>query len=168
MKPFLSWLLVLVAVLTMLVFGTLDSQDARSNAERAQDIGETIACPLCVGQSVVQSDVAIAREIRAEIGNLVVTGYSDDEIRARFAARYGQWVILTPSTSGLGGLVWVIPVVGLVVGAGLLLVTLARWRRSSVDNTEVSEAERNLVQAARKQRRHNRSAGSFEPTPDEP
>ena len=148
-KVILSWLLVGVAVATMLVFGVVDGRDDRTNAERAHDIGATIACPQCVGQSVVESDVAISREIRAEIGRLVVAGYSDDDIRARFAERYGDWVILTPSRSGVSGLVWVIPVVGLVVGVGLLGVTLGRWRRASRVGGEVSEADRELVESAR-------------------
>ncbi len=148
-KVILSWLLVGVAVATMLAFGVVDGRDDRTNAERAHDIGATIACPQCVGQSVVESDVAIAREIRAEIGRLVVAGHSDDDIRARFAERYGDWVILTPSTSGVSGLVWVIPVVGLVVGSGLLAVTLTRWRRASASDEAVSDEDRALVESAR-------------------
>ena len=148
-KVLLSWLLVGVAVATMLAFGVVDGRDDRTNAERAHDIGATIACPQCVGQSVVESDVAIAREIRAEIGRLVVAGYSDDDIRARFAEQYGDWVVLTPSTSGVSGLVWVIPVVGLVVGVGLLAVTLSRWRRASTAGEDVSDQDRALVESAR-------------------
>lgn len=152
-KVILSWLLVGVAVATMLALGVVDGRDDRTNAERAHDIGATIACPQCVGQSVVESDVAIAREIRAEIGRLVVAGHSDDDIRARFAEQYGDWVILTPSTSGVSGLVWVIPVVGLVVGAGLLAVTLNRWRRASMTGEEVLDQDRALVESARNQMR---------------
>ena len=155
-KVLLSWLLVGVAVATMLAFGVVDGRDDRTNAERAQDIGATIACPQCVGQSVVESDVAIAREIRVEIGRLVVAGYSDDDIRARFAERYGDWVILTPSTSGVSGLVWVIPVVGLVVGVGLLAVTLSRWRRVSTAGEGVSDEDRALVESARAGMRERR------------
>lgn len=152
-KVILSWLLVGVAVATMLAFGVVDGRDDRTNAERAHDIGATVACPQCVGQSVVESDVAIAREIRAEIGRLVVAGHSDDDIRARFAERYGDWVILTPSTSGVSGLVWVIPVVGLIVGVGLLAVTLNRWRRASASDEAVSDEDRALVESARNRMR---------------
>ena len=148
-KVLLSWLLVGVAVVTMMAFGVVDGRDDRTNAEQAHDIGATIACPQCVGQSVVESDVAIAREIRAEIGRLVVAGYSDDDIRARFAERYGDWVVLTPSRSGVSGLVWVIPVVGLVIGVGLLVVTLSRWRRASTAGEEISDEDHALVESAR-------------------
>ncbi len=144
-----SWLLVGVATVTMLVFGVVDGRDDRTNAQRTQDIGATIACPQCVGQSVVESDVAIAREMRAEIGRLVVAGWSDDEIRARFAGRYGEWVVLTPSTSGVSGLLWVIPVAGLVVGAGLLAMVLARWRRDGADAGAIAEHDLALVAEAR-------------------
>ncbi len=151
-RVLVSWLVVGVSVATMLAFGVVDGRDNRTNAERAHDIGATIACPQCVGQSVVESDVAIAREIRAEIGRLVVMGYSDDDIRARFSERYGDWVILTPSSSGVSGLVWVIPVIGLVVGVGLLAMTLNRWRRASRSGEGVSEEDLALVAGARDQR----------------
>ncbi len=151
-------MLVGISVITMLVFGTVAGKDNRSNADRAYDVGATIACPQCVGQSVVQSDVAIAREIRAEIGQLVVAGYSDDQIRNRFAERYGEWVVLTPAAGGLSGLIWLIPVVGLVVGGGLLAVTLSRWRRASLNYTEVTAKERDLVAAARQKMRANHTA----------
>ncbi len=150
-KVVLSWLLVGVAAATMLVFGVVDGRDDRTNAERAHDIGATIACPQCVGQSVVESDVAIAREIRAEIGRLVVAGHSDDDIRTRFAERYGDWVVLTPSTSGVSGLVWVIPVAGLVLGVGLLGLTLNRWRRAAQGGEAVSQEDLALVESARAQ-----------------
>ncbi|WP_420638505.1 cytochrome c-type biogenesis protein [Candidatus Poriferisocius sp.] len=156
----LSWLLVGVAVGTMLVFGAVDSRDDHTNAERARDIGATIACPQCVGQSVVESDVAIAREIRAEIGRLVVAGATDDDIRQRFADRYGDWVILTPSTSGVGGLVWVIPVVGLVLGSGLLGMTLRRWRRLAHGGEPPSPADQALVEQARQSPPGTTPAGS--------
>lgn len=159
-KVILSWLLVGVAVATMLAFGVVDGRDDRTNAERAHDIGATIACPQCVGQSVVESDVAISREIRAEIGRLVVAGHSDDNIRARFAERYGDWVILTPSTSGVSGLVWIIPVVGLVVGVGLLAVTLSRWRRAAQGDEAVSEADLALVDSARDRLAEQRPVGT--------
>ncbi len=161
----LSWLVVGVAVATMLVFGVVDGRDNRTNAERADDIGATIACPQCVGQSVAESDVAIAREIRAEIGRLVVMGYSDDEIRARFAERYGDWVILTPSRSGVGGLVWMIPVIGLVVGIGLLAMTLSRWRRMSRSDEGVSEEDLALVAGARARVSDQRVLAGHHPTP---
>ncbi len=167
-KVVLSWLLVGVAAATMLVFGVVDGRDDRTNAERAHDIGATIACPQCVGQSVVESDVAIAREIRAEIGRLVVAGHSDDDIRARFAERYGDWVVLTPSRSGVSGLVWVIPVVGLVVGVGLLAVTLSRWRRASFDGEELSEADREMVASERVRLRERRVLSGAPPAPATP
>ena len=155
-KVILSWLLVGVAVVTMLAFGVADGRDDRTNAERAHDIGSTIACPQCVGQSVVESDVAIAREIRAEIGRLVVAGHSDDDIRARFAQQYGDWVVLTPSTSGVSGLVWIIPVVGLVVGLGLLGLTLRRWRQASMTGEAVTDQDLALVESARAGMRERR------------
>ena len=106
-----SWVLLGVVVAVTLGYGALDDGGTRSNAERAAALAQTIACPQCSGQAVGESDVAIAREIRADIARRVERGETDDAIRQVYADRYGDWVLLTPSSSGVTGLVWVVPVV---------------------------------------------------------
>jgi cytochrome c-type biogenesis protein CcmH len=142
-----SWLLVVVVALTALAFGALDADGPRTNADRTFDISRTVACPLCDGQSVAESDVAIAREIRADIARRVDAGESDDEIRQVYAERYGRDVLLTPSGSGLAGLVWVIPVIGVVVAAMVLGFAMTRPRSSTAAGA--SEADRVLVDRIR-------------------
>ncbi len=142
-----SWLLVIVVALTALAFGALDDGGPRTNADRTFDISRTVACPLCDGQSVAESDVAIAREIRADIARRVDAGESDDEIRQAYTERYGSDVLLTPSGTGLAGLVWVIPVIGVVVAAAVL--GFAMTRRRSPTGVRATEADRVLVDRIR-------------------
>ena len=48
----------------------------------------------------------------------MAAGRTDDQIRAYFAERLGEQYLLTPSSSGIGSLTWVLPVVALVVAFG--------------------------------------------------
>ena len=50
---------------------------------------------------------ASAREIRRQIDELVAAGATDEEVRAHFVDRYGEWILLAPSSPA----VWVLPFV---------------------------------------------------------
>ena len=66
---------------------------------------------------------------RAEIARRLEAGQSSAEIRAFFASRYGDSVLLTPKGSGFDALIWILPVIVLVVGFAGLTAAFVRWRR---------------------------------------
>lgn len=142
-----SWVLVAIVAVTALAFGSVDQGGAQTNAERVYNLARTVQCPQCHGQSVAESDVGIAREIRADMARRVDAGETDDAIRQVYADRYGEWVLLTPSSSGFAGLVWVIPVIGGFVGLGVLVLAFLTWRRA--EPIPATAADQAVVDAAR-------------------
>ena len=125
----LSYVAMAVVALTVLLVGALDQAGARTEEERVQSISRTIQCPACSGQSVAGSNASSAQAIRAEIADRVAEGQTDDEIRAYFASRYGDQILLTPPSSGAGAVVWVAPVVALAVASLGLALAFKRWQR---------------------------------------
>lgn len=125
----LSWLALLLAGAGALAFGTVDDGPARASEDRVQAIASTIRCPQCAGQSAADSNASTARAVRQEIAERVEAGESDDEIRAYFASRYGDELLLTPPASGVGALVWILPVAATVVAAAGLGWAFLRWKR---------------------------------------
>lgn len=123
-----SWVVLLVVVVGALVVGVTDT-GARTEEERIESIASSVRCPTCRGQSVADSDAIAAENVRREIARRVGEGESDDEIRDALAARFGDGIILTPSRSGITGLVWVLPVAGFVVALAGLVFAFRRWRR---------------------------------------
>ena len=123
-----SWCLLVGVVLGALAVGTSDT-GARTEEERIEAIASSVRCPTCRGQSVADSDAIAAQNVRREIARRVGEGETDDEIRGALAARFGEGIILTPPRSGVAGLVWVLPVAGLVVAIAGLVVAFRRWRR---------------------------------------
>lgn len=93
-------------------------------AQRADALAAELRCPDCQGLSVADSPTASAREIRRQIDELVAGGASDDEVRAHFVARYGEWIRLAPSFP----LAWVAPFAVVLAGAAALVAWLVRGR----------------------------------------
>lgn len=122
----LPWALMCIALATALAVGIVDADDPPTDAERAVALARTIRCPQCQGETVAESNVAIAAAIRADIRERVAQGQNDAEIRQVYANLYGNSVLLTPPGEGFGSVLWVIPIVAVVVGAAILGVA---WRQ---------------------------------------
>jgi len=123
----LAWGALLVVVIGALVYGVTD-RDSSSPADRASRLGDSIMCPACSGETVTNSQAPVAKAIRQQIALMIDEGRSDDEIRDRLVAGYGERIVLNPPRSGLAGLVWVLPVAALVVALAGLVVVFRRWR----------------------------------------
>jgi cytochrome c-type biogenesis protein CcmH len=114
-----AWLLLALVLTGALFIGTR-SHGARTVNQRAHHIAKQVRCPTCEGLSVDESDAAASRAIRDDIRHRVEQGQTDGEIRAYLVSRFGSEILLKPSSSGIGALVWALPVVLIVcVVAGL-------------------------------------------------
>ena len=137
------WLAMAVVLVVALAIGTFASSAPETNADRVMAISRTLKCPVCSGESVAESNADASLQIRADIAKRLDQGQTADQIRDYYASRYGQDILLTPSSSGISSLVWVIPVVALVVSFAVLVALFRRWKvRGDIHATE---ADRELV-----------------------
>ncbi|MBM4433996.1 MAG: cytochrome c-type biogenesis protein CcmH [Chloroflexi bacterium] len=96
---------------------------AETARERVDRISAELRCPVCQGLAVADSPSDTARAMRALVAQRVAEGRSDEEIRDEFRRSYGDWVILSPPLLDARGVVWLLPVVAVLVGA------LLAWSR---------------------------------------
>jgi len=130
MRLKVSYGLMAVVLVGTLWAGT-HSRHVASNDERALTLEQSIKCPVCRGQSVAESDSEASKAIRTEIVRRISAGESDSEIRRYFAQTLGDDILLKPPSSGLAGLVWVLPIAGLVLAGAAIGLAFVRWRRWS-------------------------------------
>jgi cytochrome c-type biogenesis protein CcmH len=97
--------------------------------ERVQRITDMLRCPTCQGISVRDSEAAFSQQIRAKVRRMVEEGQTDDDIKAYFVSRYGEWILRAPPAQGLGLVVWLAPGAALVLAGGLLGWRLYRSHR---------------------------------------
>ena len=113
-------LLALVAMLAMLWL----APPVASDAARSDALASELRCPDCQGLSVADSQTASAREIRRQVDELVAAGATDAEVRSHFVDRYGEWILLAPTSP----LAWAIPFLALTLGVAALAAWLVRRR----------------------------------------
>ena len=142
------WAALGVVVVVVLAWAAWPDGDRVTPRERVRDLATELRCPDCEGLSVADSSTSSARAIRADVRRRIAAGETDGQVRRAYIDRYGESILLKPEGSGLGVLVWGLPVVVLVVGAGGLAMALARWRREP--RLHATAADEDLVDETRR------------------
>lgn len=101
--------------------------------ERVREVASTLRCPVCQELSVADSPSGLAAQMRATIADKLRAGETPEEIRAFFVRAYGDWILLSPPSKGLGVIAWAAPVAALLVGAIGAGLAIRRWRVRRVD-----------------------------------
>jgi cytochrome c-type biogenesis protein CcmH len=140
-----AWVCCLAVVAVALALGATHPS-AKTPAQRAAAIDAVVRCPSCEGLSVADSSSATAVAIRAAVVARVHAGQSDAAIEQFLVSRYGEGILLRPPTSGLAGLVWLLPVVAAI--AGITGIAVVFWRRRAPAEVVLSQSDRALVDAA--------------------
>jgi cytochrome c-type biogenesis protein CcmH len=120
---------IVIGVAIGIAAGRGDDAAAVSVDARAQEIAAGLRCPVCQNLSVADSPSRLAGEMRAEIVSRLHAGASPDDVRAYFVDRYGAWILLEPPRRGFDLIPWLVPLVGLVVGAALWVAIVRRRSR---------------------------------------
>jgi cytochrome c-type biogenesis protein CcmH len=127
-------LLALLAILALLWLAT----PVPSDADQADVLAAELRCPDCQGLSVADSQTASAREIRRQIADMVDSGANGAEVRAHFINRYGEWILLAPTSPAA----WVLPFIALGLGIAALASWLIRRRPAPEDRATVDDETR--------------------------
>lgn len=134
-----SWLLLGVLAVFLLGVASFDSAGPREGDERIQYLNTIYACPQCDGQSVAESNAAVAATIRDFIRVKVNSGATDQQIRDELVRAYDSSVLLTPPAEGISLLIWVLPVVVVVAGSAFVVSILRRRQGGLRDSTDADE-----------------------------
>ena len=103
--------------------------------ERARDISKGLRCPVCQNESIDESSAEIAADLRVLVRERLVAGDSDKEVVDYVVTRYGEFVLLKPSISGVNLFLWAVPPLMLLI-ALVLGILFIRARIGPADETE--------------------------------
>src|SRR3546814_7215090 len=91
-------------------------EDPKLEAQ-AKSLVETIRCLVCQSQSIADSNVSMAGDMRSQIRQRILAGEKPEHVRKWLVERYGGWVSYGPPVEPLTWPVWALPV--LLPGGGL-------------------------------------------------
>ncbi|MDE2137963.1 MAG: cytochrome c-type biogenesis protein CcmH [Gammaproteobacteria bacterium] len=99
-----------------------------------------LRCMQCQNETLADSPVELAADLRHEIRDMLLAGKSDAEVRAFMVARYGDFILFRPRFTARTAWLWLAPGVLLLVGA-LVLGRVLRQRAALLpqDLTPVDE-----------------------------
>lgn len=97
---------------------------------RYEDIISEVRCLVCQNQTIKDSNVFLAADLRREIRRMLDEGMTDAEIADFLVARYGEFVLYRPPMSGKTLVLWLAPL--LLLGSGFVVVIRVLRRRMSM------------------------------------
>lgn len=99
-----------------------------------------LRCVQCRSESIADSNVDLASDLRRQVRESIRDGRSDAEILQFMTDRYGDYVLFNPPVKPLTWLLWGAPVLLILIGgctAGVVIV-----RRSRLPDNESPELSR--------------------------
>jgi cytochrome c-type biogenesis protein CcmH len=128
-------LFVLASVLALVVAPSAFASE--QHPTQAELEGELV-CPTC-HTTLDQSNAPVALRMKQFVRGRIAAGDTKSEIKDQLVAQFGKGVLAAPEQSGFDLLAWVLPIAGLLAGAGVLTVLAWRWTRRPEDELPLLE-----------------------------
>jgi cytochrome c-type biogenesis protein CcmH len=93
---------------------------------RARALSQGLRCMVCQNESIDESHAPLARDLRLLVRERIQKGDSDAQVREFLVARYGEFILLEPRLTARTWLLWSVPVLVLLGGAGGIVLALRR------------------------------------------
>lgn len=91
-------------------------------------IARQLMCPVCAGQTVAESDSALAREMKVIIRQKLEAGETSDQILRYFVGQFGESVLAEPRPGGISLILYAAPPLALIAGLAIAIVFIRRSR----------------------------------------
>lgn len=115
MRYFIQFALLLLLIQATFA-ESIEAKDFESldQESRYQALIENIRCPVCQGQSIGGSNSSLAKDLREQVRQMIISNKSNKEIYQFMVDRYGDFVVFNPPISWKTYLLWFAPLVFLV------------------------------------------------------
>ncbi len=139
-----SWLagLLLLASLPIVAIDVTVLPNAELQA-RYKALTHELRCMQCVNNTIADSPVGLAADLRRQVAEQLVAGRSDDEIRAYMVQRYGDVILFEPPVNSSTLWVWLTPLVALLGGIAVAIVVVRRRSKLVLADDSIVDDESN-------------------------
>ncbi|MBN1303896.1 MAG: cytochrome c-type biogenesis protein CcmH [Anaerolineales bacterium] len=118
---------LLVLILALGITGTVLAQDVRPTDDEVNAIAKQLYCPVCENTPLDVCPTEACREWREQIRAMLAEGKSEEEIKQFFVEYYGARVLSEPPRQGFNWVIYIVPPLVILAGAGILFMGLRKW-----------------------------------------
>ena len=104
---------------------------------RYEDVVRELRCLQCRSESIMDSNVQLAADLRRQVRELIAAGKTNQEIFTYMTDRYGDYVLYKPPVKPRTWLLWAAPVL-LVLGGGMAAFMVIS-RKSKLADTDPND-----------------------------
>lgn len=126
------WLLLILAAVTMSARAVdVEAMPTPELQRRYDDLSHELRCMQCQNNSIADSPVGLASDLRRDVREQLLAGKTDEEIRDSMVARYGNFILFRPPFEPGTAWVWIAPFALLLLGL-IVAVRIVRQRARMV------------------------------------
>lgn len=100
---------------------------------RFERITKQLRCLVCQNESIADSNVDLAADLRRQVREMLVAGQSDDAIFRYMTDRYGVFVRFAPPLTASTALIWGAPFLMLLLGVFVVYRVVRQRSRMPLD-----------------------------------
>jgi len=100
---------------------------------RFERITKELRCLVCQNESIADSNVELAADLRRQVREMLVAGRSDDTIFKFMTDRYGEFVRFAPPLTPKTALIWGAPFFMLLLGCIIIFRVVRQRSRMPLD-----------------------------------
>jgi len=133
---------VVILVAAAMIFVSAGSLSGASTPT-PKSIGDGLICQCGCTQTVTECnhfECPSRAEMNALTTKEIAAGKDETTILQDFVKQYGVQVLASPPAKGFNLAVWIFPGVGLIVGLGLVILFVRKWRKPHPKSSEAPDA----------------------------
>jgi cytochrome c-type biogenesis protein CcmH len=105
---------------------------------RFESIAKDLRCLVCQNESIADSNVELAADLRRQVREMLIAGKSDDAIFDFMTDRYGDFVRFSPPLKPTTLLIWGAPFIMLLLGGAIIYRVVRQRSRMPLDDEPAS------------------------------
>jgi len=137
--------LLLAAAFACAAFLAAPAHAAEGPPDWAYAIAHELMSPFCPGRTLAECPSPQASELKFWILNQAAAGASEAEVREMLAERFGDVLLAAPRAEGWGLSAYAVPILALVIGLPVVLITI---RRLTAPGEPVSDPSSHTARSA--------------------
>ena len=106
----------------------------------AETVEERLIAPCCWRAPLSQHYSGTAEKMKDDLRQMLAEGKTQEDILDHYKAIYGERILSSPPNAGFNRMAYLFTPLMFLIGAGIIFITLRRWRTGRLDRTAVVAA----------------------------